>query len=377
MIESEFDRLLRALYDAALSPEGWVLPLQAIAQALDAGNFHLMVWDPLRPEPTYSLTRGMDETVEAQYRAYYGAIDPRRLLIADMGEGDWLACDRRFDQRTVDHSEFWQDYLIPGGCRYLLGTRLVRHDGNDVFFGLHRRPGQPAFSDADIALVRRITGHFQSAARLWLRTERLRQQALLGARALDAVEHGVLALDRQARPVFANRYAESLLRDGRLLRLRLGVLDAENIDDAKALAAALQQARLSGHSRSLRLGVRDADAAERGYSVTVVSLVGRGEGNVVDRLFAAEWLLLVTPGHRRRVLGASQLMQLFRLTPAEARLARALAAGESLESYSRLAGVGLPTVRAQLNAVFGKTGTNRQSDLLRRIVVLPAMRDPR
>jgi DNA-binding CsgD family transcriptional regulator len=55
----------------------------------------------------------------------------------------------------------------------------------------------------------------------------------------------------------------------------------------------------------------------------------------------------------------------FRLTPAEARLAVRLASGASLMESADEFGVTHNTVRAQLRAIFDKTGTHRQIDLVR------------
>ena len=56
------------------------------------------------------------------------------------------------------------------------------------------------------------------------------------------------------------------------------------------------------------------------------------------------------------------------LTAAEARLTSAFVSGVPLEEYAQRRGVGLGTVRFQMKQVLAKTGTNRQADLVRRIL---------
>jgi len=63
-------------------------------------------------------------------------------------------------------------------------------------------------------------------------------------------------------------------------------------------------------------------------------------------------------------LPETRLMLIFRLTPAEARLAARLACGESLEEASERLAVSLGTARNQLKAIFTKTETNRQAELV-------------
>ena len=60
---------------------------------------------------------------------------------------------------------------------------------------------------------------------------------------------------------------------------------------------------------------------------------------------------------------------------AEARLARALCHGDSLDEYATDQGLKLPTVKTQLRSVFAKTGTERQASLIRLLSGIPVVRD--
>jgi DNA-binding CsgD family transcriptional regulator len=61
----------------------------------------------------------------------------------------------------------------------------------------------------------------------------------------------------------------------------------------------------------------------------------------------------------------------FSLTPAEARLALHLVAGETLRSTGVKLSITYETVRTQLKSIFKKTGTCRQAELV--IVILTAL----
>ena len=63
----------------------------------------------------------------------------------------------------------------------------------------------------------------------------------------------------------------------------------------------------------------------------------------------------------------------FSLTPAEARLALHLVAGETLRSTGVKLSITYETVRTQLKSIFKKTGTCRQAELV--IVILTALPD--
>jgi len=61
---------------------------------------------------------------------------------------------------------------------------------------------------------------------------------------------------------------------------------------------------------------------------------------------------------------ARLLQQFFKLTPAETRLAQFMARAETIENAASGLGVKLCTARSQLAAIFEKTGTARQAELV-------------
>jgi DNA-binding CsgD family transcriptional regulator len=74
--------------------------------------------------------------------------------------------------------------------------------------------------------------------------------------------------------------------------------------------------------------------------------------------------LIATPVDRGSVPTAEVLQGLFDLTPAEARVARGIGEGRTIDAIALASGVTRETVRTQLAAVLAKTGLNRQAELV-------------
>jgi len=87
---------------------------------------------------------------------------------------------------------------------------------------------------------------------------------------------------------------------------------------------------------------------------------------------AAVILLITDPDRRLTILGR-HLVEWFGLTPAEADLAVQLANGARLEDLTARKGVRISTLRSQLRAVLGKTGADRQADLVGLLHRLPTI----
>jgi DNA-binding CsgD family transcriptional regulator len=83
-----------------------------------------------------------------------------------------------------------------------------------------------------------------------------------------------------------------------------------------------------------------------------------------NSLLSARALLVLSDLCRRSCPQAGVLSQTFGLSPAEARLASFIATGVSPEHAAEILGIARQTARNQLKAVFAKTETHRQSELV-------------
>jgi DNA-binding CsgD family transcriptional regulator len=89
--------------------------------------------------------------------------------------------------------------------------------------------------------------------------------------------------------------------------------------------------------------------------------VRRSAHDIFTRSYA---LLVVTPVAAPRAPPIELVRSLFDLTPSEARVARGLAIGETLEEIAATGGVAISTVRTQLRLVMEKTGCTRQAEVV-------------
>ena len=175
---------------------------------------------------------------------------------------------------------------------------------------------------------------------------------------LDALGYGGLILDALGRVVQTNG------RAGRYLGLDLEVRRRSN-DETGISTTALQQA--------LRGALRDASAASPrlGYIIALPRTTQRpillrsvqidgADDSPGDRIVAIVLLDLEHCPQPDDLI----LQQVFGLTPAETRLAKRLAGGEDLSGIAEDFGLKIGTVRMQLKAIFWKTGTRRQAELV-------------
>jgi DNA-binding CsgD family transcriptional regulator len=178
---------------------------------------------------------------------------------------------------------------------------------------------------------------------------------------LDCVSHGILIVTAQGDILEQNRTAAEILRDAD------GWLSGCGRPCPASMA---ERVRLRSHL--IAAANAGAAAAAARWSMAVSRPSGKRPFLVsIERMnrrsgLAAPALLITIVDPEMGVLGATEwLRQLYDLTRAETRLAGELAAGFSTRQSAARLCVSTHTIRAQIRAIFAKTGVRRQSELVR------------
>jgi DNA-binding CsgD family transcriptional regulator len=165
----------------------------------------------------------------------------------------------------------------------------------------------------------------------------------------------------------------SFVRVGNVLRIVDGQLCCSDKLCQTRFGSALKETAVAGRTTNMLLYATDLPGKR--FSLTLAKTRQRLESNN-GCSHTSDVLCLVASLDGRRIATARQLMDIFGLSAAEARLSRAICHGESVEEYARDQGLQMPTIRTQLGSIFKKTGCERQVTLVRLITGIPVVRDP-
>lgn len=252
----------------------------------------------------------------------------------------------------------------PGPGLHLPLFRNENHVTGALFVLSRDRSWQPR--PEDTALLELLAPYISRAveAGIRLHLERTRASALL--RALQNLHLGVVLLDGERGVSFANESALEMLSVS-----DAGTRPAQLEHARDALASLLR--RESGESSESLEYPHPADG--RPLSVVMAPLRW-GQANDTERRRFATALFLSDPYGPPAPSGA-RLRQLYGLSPGEARLAEQLAAGLTLQEAAEKLEIRVNTARGVLRSVFEKTGTHRQSSLVRLILSGPGQLRPK
>lgn len=194
--------------------------------------------------------------------------------------------------------------------------------------------------------------------------ENLERAVRLAARPPNfaADDSALVAIDSTGRPLSLSQRAEEILRDEDGIVIRDGHLTSDRPEVARQLEHAIRAAVDLSSGAPLGRGVRIRRNAGKSDLLVVVSPFPASQ-NHLPRPVAGALVRLIQldmgPEH------LSEHSHLFDLSPRETDIASALLEGHSIESMAAALGVSRNTARNHVQALFRKTQTNRQSDLIR------------
>lgn len=360
-----WDQTIGGLYDAVLQPDLLAAALVTANRAMDSDFCHLLGVTPQGQVSLNIVTEPGYTTAIHDYSNHFVTIDPRRQFVDSQAVGTTYRCSSLFTPTFVDRNEFYQDFLKPHGLRYIIGSCLHRSNKLSVYAAFNHVDGRSEFTDEEHKYFHLLNQHLARVITAIDRVRPISTALSIGEHALDTIRVGVMGVSAQGIVTYVNSEARAELKafifagdgtgrlaDGSICRL----LVQQVLDDGMPHGA-----RLPGHGSTMR--VVTAFPAPRNAAT--------GEKDVLDARHTAVVLVLSQPGQRSP--RPSLLMEWFNLSPAEARLANALAAGGSVEHYADTYSISVATARTQLRAILKKTGTDRQQDFTRLIASLPAL----
>ncbi|MGH6840664.1 MAG: helix-turn-helix transcriptional regulator, partial [Methylocella sp.] len=176
-----------------------------------------------------------------------------------------------------------------------------------------------------------------------------------------------LVLDDRGKVLAANHFIEAMTG-----HVRWQARDRVSLTDRAAdqlLREAIATIDLAGGSSVRSFPVRDAGT--QAMMVAHVVPIRLSARDIFVRCAAA---LVLTPVTLPDAPPVELVQSLFDLTPAEARVARGLAAGDTVENIASARGVSQNTIRAHVRGVLEKTGCNRQVDIVALLTAISATR---
>ncbi len=347
--------LIDSIYACVLDRSRWQGVLAEITNRIGGCAASLNQHDLPTRTPQLVVECGTDAAASASYVTTYGAINP--LIDAALlytPEGEVTAIYDVVDLPDFHRSRFYREWVAPQGWGDWIGAMLIRTTASLAMLNIARPAASGPYPPAATATIRGLLPHLQRATMIG-RVFDAAAAIRAGLTAmLDHVRAPALLLATDGRVSFANAAARALLAERSIAADVRGRLILADLSARRRL----EQALAGGPSAAATMAVGPKTARR------VVSIIPASPGS------GDHAIMIFTPIEPELPLPGPLLAVAFGLTPAEIRVLVALYQRKSLVRIADDNGIAVRTVKAHLQALFAKTGTRRQADLLVEVLRL-------
>lgn len=346
------DGLIDAIYECPFAPELWPGVLDALARITDARGGYLFTAkeDVQKWTASDSMRGSMERLIGGQWlqRGH------RLARMTGARHAGFLTEHDVYTEAELAADPFYRDFLWPAGFGWAAGTVIPLPTGETLIFGMERMRDR---GPVEAAIVRQLDALRPHLARSALLSARLQlERARAAAETLALIGLPALVLDSSGKVLAANPLVEALTE---YVTWRAFGHVALNDPAANALfQQAIRTLDLNAAPvRSFALRGKVPTAAMAAHVVPI-------RGTAREIFVCCVGFLVLTPVTLPHAPPVELIQSLFDLSPAEARVARHLAAGSTVGDIATADGVSSNTVRTQVRGVLEKTGCRRQAEVV-------------
>jgi DNA-binding CsgD family transcriptional regulator len=356
--DAAFSALIGRIYECALDASRWPNVLGEITDLFRCELGDVTVIDPLSGNIHIAAMHNWTDELLQRVRANM-KINPTAALVFAAPLGEPMCTSRDLDIVAFHNSRYWRACFEGTGYYDYLTTPFSRTATSAGVWGVLGTERRGPFNDDDIELARMLSPHIRRSVEISgvLGHQRVLVDNLHAA--LDQLTSAALIIGGNREILFANAQAGRELSRGTLFREDGGRLVGVTAESVKLLADSATIK--AGHQRGRDARLQDAQGriAYANWVYLHRSADARGQCLIMLREPDLE---LVTP--------ITTAAATFKLTASEVQVLGQVLQGQTLVEVAGVLGIARSTVKTHLDAIYNKTNTRRQAELVRLVVGL-------
>ncbi len=355
--------LVDRIYESAFAPESWPIVLRGLGGIVDTRSAWNFVISDGKIRKWAASTARVEAALAPLFLSGFLARTERMKRLLNARPSGFITELDVFTPEEWERDTAFQ-ILRAAGYGWGAGTAISLPTQETFGVALEREHALGPVNRAQLDELDALRPHLARSAVIAARLQM--EKARAASETLAALGLPAFVLNAQGKVLAANSLIEGLA-DFVLWR----AMDHVSLTDRSA-------------DRMLRDAIAAIDAPHGGVrsfparhvesGATMVAHVIPIRLSARDIFMRCAAALVLTPVTAPKAPPVELVQSLFDLTPAEAQVARGLAAGETVDSLAGARGVSENTIRMQVRGVLEKTGCNRQADVVALLTCVASVR---
>ncbi len=352
------------IYECAFINEGWPKVLDKLANQTGAigGGIFMLNGD----SENWTASSGLADTMAAFVKGGILHKMGRPARVDTAGQHSFVTEQDIFKPEELDEHPLYRDFLRPRGLGWSARTSVRLPTNDSIILTMERAQAMGPIPSETLIGINALRPHLARAA---LISARMRlENAKTATQTLAMLGLPALVLNQDGCVLAANDLIQKL-KDTLVYRAQ----DYVALKDTRAdqfLTQAIKNAARNEFAVPYSFSVCNAAGV-----ASMVAHVIPVRGLSRDVFLRCAAVLILTPVTSPSMPSVDLVQSLFDLTPAEAKVARFVAQGETVEDIAATNAVSVNTVRAQMRGVLEKTGCTRQIEVANLLSGISVIRE--
>jgi DNA-binding CsgD family transcriptional regulator len=359
--------LIGDIYDAAIDPTLWKRAL-ANTCAFVGGHSAVLFWHDAATERSEALHLfNEDPYYNRLYFEKYLPMNPVFPAATFMEPGLVHTTNDIIPQDELVKTRFYKEWIEPQGIVDAIAVNLEKGTARSSLLNIRMDATYGLADEAALRRTRLIVPHYQRAVAIGRLFDQGKAVEAALTETLDHVEASVFLVGTDGRIVFVNAPAKEMLHDGSLLRANNHSLTAVVPEANRMLRdifIAAEKGDVSVGDRGVAIPL-SASSQDRWFAHVLPLTTGNRQKT--GAMYSAVAAVFVRKSALENTPPLEKLAKLYKLTASEIRVLDAVLKVSSVKAMAEMLGISQSTVKTHLHNVFRKSGTNRQSDLVKLI----------
>jgi DNA-binding CsgD family transcriptional regulator len=360
--------LIGTIYDTTLDRALWPDVLRRSTEFVGGSASSLYSKNIVRKTGNRALywNPSFDVTTVPSYFDEYVRIDPTTTCQFPFDVGQIYSIDDCIPYAEFLETRIYKEYVRPLGLVDQLAATLDKSTTGLSLFAIFRNQEQ-GLADAEMRRrMRLIVPHVRRAVLIGNVMDLNAMETTAFADTLGGLAAGVFLVDKDARIIFANASGRIMLDQGKILRQKDSVLTTINPRIGTTLPDVIALARDGDAAVGVNGIAVPLSSPPEPWLAHILPLTSgaRQQAGIENSAVAAVFVhqaSLETPS------ALETMSKLYRLTPAELRVLAAVSEVGGISAVAEVVGIAEATVKTHLQRLFAKTGTSRQTDLIKLV----------
>ncbi|MBY3596091.1 helix-turn-helix transcriptional regulator [Rhizobium bangladeshense] len=362
MVESaDVPSLLTDLIYGSLFGEcSWQDFLDRLAQTSPGGKAALHYHDLASSVAHVPFMSGFSQSEIDQFRSHFASVNPwiPRLGLVPVGQG--LCGDEIFPREQLIRSEFYNDWLKrQTGCETSIGVSIIREESRTFILSTSTSSADADLNKEAAKLYTQLAPHLKRAFDFIRKRDLFAPHQHETQTLLDSIGVGLIYVSEQGKARRWNKSAEALMAAG--LPVQIAADGKFRLQCEKSMAVLEFLTSRNGVQTTPHTAIVKG-SNQNNYRITLVRLPSDAFTEFVEGPTVAVIVepTVASPLYERRDL----LMQLYKLTATEIRIASSIASGQSAREVAIADDISYETVRTHLRNIYSKLGVNSRVGLV-------------